>query len=388
MHTLPSPHFTQIRPSSWVEISEEAFNHNVAMYREISNSFAKIFIVAKSNAYGHGLEQIGQLSQKNNAIDGLCVFLLSDALLLRSQGFTKKILVIGHIDASLEEAIKQDIHLICYTIEFAQHLQKIAERLNKKAFIHIKIDTGLSRLGFLAEEAIESIEKIHKELNAISIYGIFSHFAESDAHDLTFTHQQIARFEHILEQLSLINLNPLAVHLNNSTGTIRIPSTHYTMVRVGGGIWGIAKSDKIKAEVRKRFPHFYLRPILQWKTSFMSLKWVPEGSTVSYACTYKTERKTLLGIIPVGYFDGYPRALSNKSFVLVDGKIAPIRGRVAMNMCIIDVTDIPNVSYESCVTTIGEHPLINVEYLASQMGTISYDILVGIHQSIQRKIVK
>jgi alanine racemase len=387
MHILPLPHFTTSRPSSWVEISEEAFNHNVKIYRELSNPAAKIFIVAKSNAYGHGLQPIGQLSQKNQAIDGLCVFLLSDALLLRAQGFTKKILVIGHIDAPLEEAINKDIHLICYTLAFAQHLNDLANQLNKKAYIHIKIDTGLSRLGFLPEDAIENIEKIHREFDAVSIYGIFSHFAESDAQDLTFTKEQIQKFERVLEQLNEIDIHPLAVHLNNSTGTIRIPSTHYTMVRVGGGIWGIAKSDKIKAEVRKRFPHFYLRPILNWKTSFMSLKWVPEGSSVSYACTYKTEGKTLLGIIPVGYFDGYPRALSNKSVVLVDGKIAPIRGRVAMNMCIIDVTDIPNVSYESSVTIIGEHPLINVEYLASQMNSISYDILVGIHPSLPRKIV-
>lgn len=382
----PEPSCNSWHKSSWIELSKEAFNHNVSMYRSVTSHEAKIFIVAKANAYGHGLEQIAKLSQENESVDGLCVFLLSDALLLRSQGFKKGILVLGHIDASLEEAISNDIHLICYTLAFAKQLQEIAHQIGKKAYIHIKVDTGLSRLGFLPEDAIEAVNQIISSFDHVYLYGIFSHFAESDAQDLHFTQEQIAKFEWVLEQLEKLNIHPLAIHLANSTATIRIPKTHYSMIRTGGGIWGIAKSERIKAEVRQRFPLFHLKPILSWKSKFMSLKWVPEGSFVSYACTYQTERESLLGIIPVGYFDGYPRALSNKSVVLVDGKIAPIRGRVAMNMCIIDVTHIPNVSYDSVVTLIGDHPLINVEYLAQQIGTISYDILVGLYPSIERKI--
>lgn len=374
--------------ASWIEISRAAFEHNVATYRAIMAPKVALYVVIKANAYGHGALQIAQLCQEIDGVTGLCVFVLSDALMLRQRGITKPILVFGHIDASLEDAISQEIHLTVFTQAFLEKINRVAERVGKKALIHLKVDTGLSRAGFFPHDAIQVLNLIAtNHFSHIALHGIYSHFAESDAQDLQFTTDQQAAFQKVIDHLVQLPLEPVAIHLSNSTGVLRIPSAHYTAVRSGGGMWGIAKSDRIKAEVRARYPDFDLKPIMTWKSRLMSLKWVPEGSLVSYGCTYKTTRKTRLACIPVGYFDGYPRQLSNKAVVIIDGQIAPIRGRICMNVIIADITDIPTASYESDVILIGNHPLVNIEYLSQQIGTITYDVLVGIHPSIERIIV-
>lgn len=375
------------RPT-WIEISRNAFDHNVTTYRNLIVSPAKLFAVLKSNAYGHGLVQATQLVEHNPQVDGACVFMASDALLMRRLGFTKPIIVLGHSDVDLRDLIALDIQFTVHQPHHITPVQEAAAAVGKSALVHLKIETGLSRLGMYPEEALKSVDYSLAHNPNIKLAGLFSHYAESDAHDLAFTEQQTATFQELIQELTTRRvMDDVLVHLCNSTGVLRLPHAHNSMVRSGGGLWGIAKSDKIKAEARRRYPAFNLQPVMSWKTHIISLKWIEKGASVGYARTFVAQRRTLVAVAPVGYYDGYQRRLSNKGHVLVNRQVAKIIGRIGMNALMIDVTDLPETTYSSEIMLLGNHPLINAEYLADQMGTISYELLVGIQQHIPRFIV-
>ncbi|OGB83623.1 alanine racemase [candidate division TM6 bacterium RIFCSPHIGHO2_12_FULL_32_22] len=366
--------------SSWIELNKKQFFNNISLIKNLIGPNKILSLVAKANAYGHGLLQIAKMAEENLDIDYIVVFKLSEATFLRKNRIKKNILVLGLIDEDLKQAIKNNIELTVFDLETANQLNLCAKKLNIKANIHIKIDTGLSRLGFLYDD-IKSIKKI-AQLSNLTIKGIYSHFSESDIENDEFTRLQISRFSDLLEKLKKENINIPIKHIENSSAVIRFQSNfqEFNLIRVGGAAYGIKKefiAQNFKVD---------LKPIFSWKSRIISIKEIPAESYVSYARTFKTTQKLKVGVIPVGYCDGYDRRFSNNAFVLVNGKKANVLGRVCMNMIIVDLSDI-QVNIADPVTLFGENPELNPEVLSKKLDTINYELLTRINSQIPRIIV-
>lgn len=370
---------------TWVEIDKYAILHNVAQFKSIIGPNKHLAVVAKSNAYGCGLVQIAQILQNSDDVSWLCIFSLSEGLIARENGFTKPILVLGHADLELEYAVLYSIDLVSYDYDEIYKLNEVAKKLNQTAYIHIKVDTGLSRLGVLWHEALNLI-KLVTSLSNIKIRGIFSHFAESDTADQMFTKRQLQRFNNLLEDLKNEGITIPLIHCSNTTGVIRYNMCHFNMVRSGGGTYGLYKSPQIDNLGEKKYL-INLRLAVSWKTKVVQIKDIPVGSYVSYSRTFVAFRPTKTAIIPIGYWDGYSRGLSNKGFVYIKGHKAPIIGRVCMNMVIIDITDISDISLGDEVILVGNQPGITPDDIAYLSQTINYEVTTKINPTIERIII-
>lgn len=361
-------------PAHWVEISSQNFNHNVFQFKSAYQN-QEIYAVLKADAYGHGLEQIGQLADQNDGISGACTFSLSEALRLRAVGFKKPILVLGVIDSSIESAILNAISLTVYSEDIAIKISAVAKYLNLKAIVHIKVDTGLSRLGFLVDENIvDNIKKVYG-LEGLHIEGIYTHFAESDLESPEYTFDQISKFKKVLELLFLNGINIQKKHVANTSAALRFLNDpilkDFNMLRIGGGLYGFKKP------FIKKLESLDLKPIFKWKSKILQIKTIPKDSYVGYSRTFKTERETKIAVLPFGYSDGYPRSLSNLGSVFINGQSVSIIGRIAMNATTVDITDLKDVSIDSEVLIMGEnyaHP----DVIAEKANTITYDILTSI----------
>lgn len=378
---------TQLDPKSrtWVEISKPAILHNINQFRQIIGPNIQLAVVAKSNAYGHGLEQITQIAQESENANWLCIFSLYEGIIARNSGFKKNILVLGHVDLDPELAILNSIDLTVFDFEFLQKLNNLAQKLNLPAYVHVKVDTGLSRLGLFPHDALELIKKA-QNLPFIKIRGIFSHFAESDAKDQNFTHRQVNKFTWLLNELKKAKIQIPFIHCSNTTGIVRFGSCHFTLTRTGGGTYGLYKSTEIN-ELGQKKHLINLKLALTWKAKIMQIKELPAGSYVSYARTFVTYRKTKIALIPIGYWDGYNRQLSNKGCVYIKGIAAPIVGRVCMNVIIVDITDIQNVTLSDEAILLGNLPGINPDDIAQLTGSINYEATTRINPTISRIII-
>jgi alanine racemase len=362
----------QPTPQTWIEISSSAFNHNIAYYKNRIGHHNKLAIVIKGNAYGHGLQQIATLCKNNDLIDWICVAQLSEALAVYGV-VDKPVLIFGYSDVDPECAVGKNIHFMIDHLEYAQQLNAIGKKYSHPFKVHVKVDTGLSRMGILADEILPFIHKL-QQLDHLSIAGVYSHFSESDSNpDLTA--QQLAQYNQVLALLHKNNIFPEYVHMSNSASisTVEYPC-HFNFFRIGIGAYGLGHD---------RDP---LQPIMTWKTRIAHIKMVPSGSLISYTGSFQTTRTTRLALLPVGYYDGYEFRFSNKTFVLINGCYAPVIGRIAMNMTIIDITDIiANKNDE--VTLLGTDPLINAHHLASVSEIKNVrEIITGINAHIARII--
>lgn len=370
---------------SWIELDKSAFFNNINQFRNLVGPATTIAIVVKANAYGHGLLPIATLCEQHPEVNWLCPFSLQEAVLLRNAGITKPILVLGGLDDDLEKAVMYNIDCALYDYTTACQLNAIAARFNKKAMVHIKIDTGLTRLGWLAEEAFEHIVAI-AQLPNIIMRGIFSHFSEADLEDATYTHMQMERFATLINRLEQAGIAFAFRHLANTSATLRFSKEqlYYTnFIRIGGGSYGLLKP--YIAQIKEN--HFVVKPVLTWKAPIIQLKQVPAGTPISYARTFTTTRTTIIATIPVGYCDGYDRRFSNTGALYVHGKAAPILGRVGMNMILIDVTEIPEIKLGDEVTLLGQYPDISADDLTRALGTINYEFLTRINPRIPRLII-
>jgi len=370
---------------TWVEISKSAILHNVKQFKTIAGNDKQLGVVAKSNAYGCGLNQIAQILQNSDDVNWLCVFSLSEALLARENGFTKNILVLGFADLDLDYAVLFSIDLVGYDYDQIFKLNEIAKKLKRYTYIHIKIDTGLSRLGIPVFDALEQIKKILK-LQYIKVRALFSHFSESDSIDQTFTKKQLNRFKNLVEELNKCGIKIPLTHCSNTTGVIRFNNCHFNMVRFGGGTYGLYKSPQIDELGEKKYL-INLKLALSWKSKIIQIKDLPVGTYVSYSRTFVTFKPTKIAIIPIGYWDGYNRGLSNKGFVYINGIKSSIIGRVCMNMIIVDITDIQSVFIGQEVVLLGDLPGITPDDMAQMSGSINYEITTRINPTIQRIIV-
>jgi len=369
----------------WVEISKRALYHNIAQYKKFIGG-KSLAPVIKSNAYGHGLQEIARICQGNSQVDWLCTAMLREAITLRNLGITKPILVLSYLGGALEQAILEDISLAVYDVETITCLNEIGKQLDKPCKIHIKIDTGLSRLGVFADNAMDIIQYA-RSLDYIEVEGIWTHCAESQLEDRTFTNIQIKRFERLIKSLEIAGIKIKLVHISNSSGTTTIQSKYDNFCRVGIGIYGYWPSEYARRATQLIHPDFRLKPVLTWKTQIIGIKEIPVGGFVGYNRTYRTTRPTKIALLPVGYFDGYARRLSNKGIVMVNNQYAPVVGLVCMNLLSIDVTDLKPITVGDEVTLVGDADGICAGDISQLIQVNPREVTTSIHPDVPRIIV-
>lgn len=375
--------------TQWVEIEADAFRHNLEEFRRRLGR-TELMPVIKSNAYGHGLLEIAGLADKAG-ISWFGVNSVEEGIALRRAGFKQKILVLGYVPlAQSDLVVEYDLRTVVYNLENIKSLAMAARRQKKNVFIHLKIETGTNRQGIPIKK-IGIIWQEVKKRPELVLEGISSHFANiEDTTDDYYPRYQLENFRQAIDWFEKRGIMIPLKHMSCSAATILFPETHFDLARVGIGLYGLwpSKETMVSCRLRGQEP-LKLKPVLSWRARVAQVKNVARGAYVGYGCTYRTTRPTRLAIIPVGYFDGYDRGLSNAAYVLIKGKRAPVRGRVCMNFFMADVTDIPEVKVEDRVTLIGRdgQDKITADQLATMAGTISYEIISRINPLIPR-IVK
>jgi alanine racemase len=374
-------------PYTWIEISKSALLHNLGHYKKFIGTHNLLAPVIKANAYGHGMQQIAQICQESPDVDWICVALLSDAIVFRTQNITKPIFVLGHIDVDPALAINKNIDLLVYDLHAAEQLNAVGMQHNYIFNIHIKIDTGLSRLGVLPHEAIPTIKKI-KEMPYLAVQGIYSHLAESQMEDDTFTQQQLKQFNTLLVQLEKENIIIPFKHVANTAASTRFFSKHYNFFRIGAGMYGLWPSEVVKNITLTQSPNFTLRPAFTWKTRIMHIKKLKSKSYIGYNRTHQLTQDSTIAVLPIGYYDGYDIRYSNKGMVKIHDVYAPIIGRVCMNHTIININDIPNAHIGTEVTLMSNDPMISPHRFAQLTGNNNVrEVLTNIYPHIKRIIV-
>ena len=369
---------------TWAEVDLDAIAHNIKEIRKITNPNAKIMAVVKADAYGHGFLEVAKTLLENGA-DRLAVAVLQEGKQLRSRGVTVPILILGASgEEAVEDLINFDITPSVFTYEFAKALSYDEERKEKVTKIHIKIDTGMSRIGFLAgennEEIVDEIIKISK-LPYIEIEGIFSHFATSDEYDKSYTLLQYGRFMDVCNRLEEKGLNIPIKHICNSAGIMMYPEMHLDMVRPGVILYGMYPSDEVDKS------RLDLIPAMTLKSTITHIKEVEPGRGVSYGKEYITDKKTKIATVPIGYADGYLRKLAKHGKMIVDGVKVPIIGRICMDQCMIDVTNVHNIDKGDEVIIFGREG-VTVDDLAEWLETINYEVSCVIGKRIPRIYTK
>ncbi len=373
---------------TWVEVNKSALNHNIKVFRKLVGPKVLLAPSVKANAYGHDLIETSKIVLKSGA-DWLCVNALFEAQKLREAGIKSPIYIMGYVlKKDLPEAVKLGCRLVVYNRETVKTLADAARRLRKKAHIHIKMETGNNRQGILMDE-LEDFARFVKKFPDVVTEGIATHFANiEDTADPSYARFQLQNFRAAFEGLKKIGVKIPMRHCANSAATILFLETHFDMVRPGIAVYGLWPSEEVKKVAQKKHRFIRLEPVLSWKTRIAQIKEVPKGAFIGYGCTYKTSRRTRLAILPVGYYDGYDRGLSNKAYVLIHGKRAAVRGRVCMNIIMADVTDIPQARVEDTAILLGKdgREEITAEQMADWAETINYEITTRIHEGIPRVI--
>ncbi|RMF58564.1 MAG: alanine racemase [Calditrichaeota bacterium] len=379
--------------NTWIEISESAYEHNLKFFRKLIGEKTELSVVVKANAYGHGWQSIARLAMKHGA-DSFCVHSIDEALRLRRAGFHQPILIMGHIPLNrLEEAVQEKFRIVVFNRETVERLDQITTRLSALARIHLKLETGTYRQGIDASELDWYITKL-KNTPRVVLEAVYTHFANiEDTTNHDYANFQKYTFNQMVKIIKDSGFPILKRHIACTAAILLFPDTHMDMVRLGIGQYGLWPSRETFESYKKngeKNGEKLLLPVLTWKARITQLKWVDAEHTIGYGRTFKTTRKTRIAVIPVGYSDGYDRGLSNQGYVLVHGKRAPVRGRVCMNLMMVDVTDIPKVKLEDEVVLIGNQgkEQITADELANWSGTINYEIVSRINSDIPRIIVK
>lgn len=366
-------------------IDLDAIEYNMEMMHKNTREGVSMISVIKTDGYGHGAVQIARMLEPKDYIWGYAVATLDEAVVLRKRGIKKPILVLGCIfPDQWEAAITHEIRFTVYTKEMAEGISELAGKLGKDAYVHIKLDTGMSRLGFLIqEESAESITEITR-LPGLIMEGIFTHFAKADETDKTFTNKQYEGYLWMKKRLEENGVTFQYYHCCNSAGIIDVKEANLDLVRAGISTYGLYPSEEVEKE------NVPLKPALELVSHVAHVKWVDEGTPVSYGGTYITKRRTRIATIPVGYGDGYPRSLSNKGYVLIHGKEAPILGRVCMDQFMVDVTEIEDVAFGDVVTLVGENEgaHLPVEVLSDLSGRFNYEFVCDLGKRIPREFIR
>jgi Alr-MurF fusion protein len=368
------------RPT-WVEIDLSAIAHNTRQIQSLVGSNVRILASLKADAYGHGALKVARTVLHNGA-SMLGVATVSEATPLREAGIQAPILVFGYVpNWQMREAVRLGLTITLYTIESALALSRAAQALNQTVKVHVKVDTGMGRLGIRAEHIDEVLGLLHEiiDLPCLELEGIFTHFAMADAQDLTHARLQLARFQHVLQFIEKEHIRPSLVHAANSAAIFNLPEAHFDMVRPGIALYGLDPSSEVCLPAE-------FRPALSFKTQVAQVKDIPEGECISYGCTYTTDRPTRVAILPVGYADGFRRAPTNWRSVLIHEQEASLLGRVCMDQCMIDVSQISHVRVGDEVVLIGRQGAasLTTEQVAQRLGTINYEVVAEILARVPR----
>lgn len=416
---------------TWIEISRENILHNIKSLKGLlkkspspppfqrgeSGGKPLFTAVIKSNAYGHGLEALNTICVQSKMVDFYGVDNINEALTLRRLDNKSPILILGYVPFDrVSEAVENDISFVAYNTELLDFLAGLprSARNDKKIKIHIKVETGTTRQGIEGKELLEFVSKAAGNPN-ILIEGIYTHYANiEDTTDSSYAMEQLKRFNENIKMLD-DKIPPTSFsesglpsrrsfskrgektkwsdgvikHSACSAAFINYPETQFNMVRAGISLYGMWSSNETKLVAKQKNINLELKPALTWKTQIAQIKKIPVGSAVSYGLTEKVKRDSVIGILPVGYFDGYDRGLSNIGEVLVGGRRAKILGRVCMNMIIVDLTDIPGVKLFDEAVLLGKSGAeeITADELAKKINTINYEITTRINPLIKRMVI-
>lgn len=370
---------------AWAEIDLDAIAHNVLEIRRVIGKKVEMMGVIKADAYGHGVSEVVR-TLLDNGVSRLAVSMLDEAIQIRKMGIRVPILIFGYTDSSrAEEVILHDITQAVFSREMAQVLSKAAVKLGKTARVHIKLDTGMTRVGFMPDHrAIENILEIQR-LPGLMIEGLFTHFASADEEKRDYTIMQFERFMNVCRELDKLGVHIPLRHVCNSAGIMQYPQMHLDMVRPGIILYGLYPSQEVDRE------KISLKPAMSLKANVILVKDVEPGICISYGRTFRTSRPSKIATVPVGYADGYTRLLSNKGRMLVNGEYAPVVGRVCMDQCMIDVTDLKHevhVGDEVVIFGNQNGECISADEIAADIGTIGYEVICNISKRIPRVYLK
>jgi len=374
---------------TWVEVSRKNLVHNVGVFRNIIGDDRVLCCAVKANAYGHGLTTVAPIMLEAGA-DWLGVNSLFEAESLRESGIKAPIYIMGYVQRNeLKFVVEQGFHFVVYNRDTLLKIVEVCADVNNPAFTHLKLETGNFRQG-VQDNDLNDIAEIYNRNEVLRLEGVSTHFANiEDTTDHSYAKAQLERFKSMISKLEAFGLHPKYKHCANSAATMLFPDTYFNFVRVGIGNYGLWPSKETYISSLQEGENIELKPVLSWKTKIAQIKNVPSGSYVGYGCTFKTTYDARLAVLPVGYYDGYRRKFSNCSFVLIHGKRAPVRGRVAMNMTVVDVTHIPEAKVEDTVVLLGadgnEHS--SAENLAECAETINYEITTEINDVLDRRVV-
>lgn len=367
----------------WAEINLDNFIYNINEIKShIGNS--KIIGIVKANAYGHGAVEISKTLLENGA-ETLAVANIVEGIELREADIKAPIMILGVSEEfAIDAIINYDMEPTISSLEFANTLNNKAKESNKTINIHIALDTGMGRIGFLpSSKSLEEIALISK-LSNLKIKSTFSHFSTSDYKDKNYSNFQLKTYNDFISEIEKYNIPVGNRNLSNSAAIIDIPNAHFDNVRPGIIQYGYYPSDEVIKE------NFNLKPVLTWKTNIVHIKEVNKGAFIGYGKTFETKRKSIIATIPVGYADGYSRGLSNKGKVIINGQFAPIIGNVCMDQCMVDITDLKDVNLNDEVILLGSDNNIkfDADDMANLLGTINYEVLCLIGRRAPRVYIK
>ena len=362
--------------TTYLAIDFDALEENLSAIR--AKAGTKILAVVKADAYGHGAVPIAAFLESR--VDFLGVARIEEAMELRNAGISLPILILGHTPrTAFPELVKAQFRPTLFRLDDAEALSQEAVRQGCQVPVHLAVDTGMSRIGFQADEEGTQLCLKVAALPGLCIEGLFSHYATADEPDLTRAKAQLQLFHQFVETLSSRGIHPTIVHMSNSAGLMNF-SCHHNMVRAGIVLYGDYPSTDVPAE---QLP---VRPVLSWHSRITCLKTLPAGRQVSYGGTYTTTAQTRVATVPVGYADGYCRSLSGSFHVLIHGKKAPILGRVCMDQFMVDVTNIPEARPDDEVVLLGKSgdQQITLQQIAQAADTIPYEFLCSLHHRVPR----
>ena len=363
----------------WAEISLGALKSNLRAIRTKIAGGAKFCAVVKANAYGHGAIPVAREAVRAGA-DYLAVAVLEEAVALRQAGFTTPILLLGPTAAEeAEDVVRYDVTQAVTTEKAAQILSAAALRQHKTAKVHLAVDTGMGRIG-VAPEAAGDAAAFIAALPAVELEGLFSHFALADARDKSYAKEQFRRFQCAMAAVERRGITIPLRHIANSAAILEMPDTHLDMVRAGIILYGLWPSEEVRQSID-------LSPLMTVKAKITCVKDFPKGETIGYGRIFTAPRDMRVATLPLGYADGYTRLYTGKAAVEIEGRRAPVVGRICMDQCMIDVTDMPGVAVGDTVTIFGS-PTLPADEAAAWLGTIHYEVVSMIAPRIPRVYVK
>jgi len=376
---------------SWIELSEKALTRNITALSRLAGG-ARLAVSVKSNAYGHGLEAMVSMLRGRPEVEYLTVHSLGEAARCREYGWDGRIMLLGPAPLdSLEAVFEYDLEPVVFTKEALRRLGTLSNKAKTKVRTHLKLETGTHRQG-IPEQALKGFAGLYKKYPYLGKpYGAGMHFANiEDTTSHEYAQKQLDRFNQAVRKMSALGIKPTVRHTACSAALILFEKTRLELVRPGIAVYGHWPSKETYLSYRlEGGRNSIFDPVLTWKTRITQIKDVPANSFIGYGCTYRTTSRSRLAVLPVGYADGYDRGLSNLAYVLIKGRRAPVRGRVCMNLMMVDITDIPGVKLEDPVTLIGGEGTerLSAEQLAAWAGTINYEILARLSGSLPRRVV-